>query len=513
MSIPPAVECRGVTKAFGSFVALADIDMTVAQGSIHALVGPNGSGKSTCLGIISGRLAPSAGTVELLGEEVTSFEPRAAADAGVHAIYQELSIVEKLSTQANVFLGDPDSRAGLLREETMRRRMLALCERWGIDLPPDVPAGSLSVADRQLLEILRAVHGEPRIIVMDEPTASLAPAERKALFRIIRELRRQGVGVLFVSHNLEEVLDLADEVTVFRDGRVAASGPARGWDKDALIAYMFAATTPAAGPAVEGDRPRERPARGDPVLCVEGLCAGERLRGVGLDVAAGEIVGVAGLVGSGRSTLLRSLGGAETAAEGRLWLDGREIGFPSTPRRAIREGIGLITEDRAGSGVVESTSAAGNVVLTDLRKCARRAMLGRRAVLEAATRATETLDIAPGRLSVPAGQLSGGNQQKLLFGRWIHRPVRVLLADEPMRGIDVGTKRQIADTLRGLARDGMGILIVSSEFEDLPGLCDRVVVMAHGVVVAELDGTNRPITVDEMISASFAASSRPAEAA
>lgn len=492
------VQAAGISKRFGATQALAEVDLDVRQGTVHALVGANGAGKSTCLSIIAGRTTPSAGSVEVDGVSLHFGDPRASRRAGIAMIYQELTIVPAFTTQANAFLNHPEARAGWLREDEMRTRFRRQCEKLGVSLPVDVRADSLSVADQQLLEIVRALMGEPRIILFDEPTASLAPREREALFRVMRDLREQGVAIVFVSHNLDEVLAIADEVTVFRNGRVVAHQPAASWTKPALVEAMLGrsleehltATEAEVGTGAAESSHHTRSHGVDPgevLVRTEHLSVPGTLEPMSFAIRRGEILGLGGLVGSGRTTVLRALAGVEPHASGQLWMNGQSVRWPTNARAARSMRIALISEDRQHEGLLPRMTWMDNVVVSDFAGVARIGFLPGRRVRAGAVAAMTGLTFDLSRASTAAGGLSGGNQQKLLLARWRHCPPALLLADEPTRGIDVGAKEEVLRALREMAATGTSIVIVSSELEDLIAVCDRILVLAEGHLVGELD--------------------------
>jgi rhamnose transport system ATP-binding protein len=456
-----ALRLRGVGKRFGATVALQHVDLDVEAGSIHALVGENGAGKSTLLGILAGRLAGSEGRAEALGAPLPAGDPRAARAAGVVAIYQELTIVPQLSAVANVFLGAPEARGGWLARRAMTRRFRALAERLGAEIDPAARAGALSIADQQLLEVMRALRAHARVILLDEPTAPLAPAERAALLTLMDDLRQDGVTMLFVSHNLGEVLQIADRVSVFRDGRLVSTRPTAAWTRSDLIRAMLGEAD--AGPSAGARRtPAPAAARAVPLLSVRELAVPGVLADVSLDAHAGEIIGVAGLVGSGRTTLLRALAGLERGATGRLRLRGQPAGWPRTVRAALALGIALVPEDRKAQGLVPGLSGTRNVALADLGAISTRGWISNTRARARAAEAACGFGFDERRLAEPVSRLSGGNQQKLLLARWAHRRPAVLLADEPTRGIDIGAKAQILATLRTFTAAGAAVVLVSS---------------------------------------------------
>lgn len=494
-----AVLCEDVTKDFGATRALGGVSITVRSGTIHALVGENGAGKSTLLGVIAGRVAPTSGTVSILGDSTPVPDPRAARDRGVVSIYQELTTVPALSAAANVFLGQPVHRLGILSERAMRAQFTTLCERLQIKIDPGTPAGQLSVADQQLLEIMRAIVADARIVLFDEPTASLAESEREALFRLMRDLRKEGVTMIFVSHNLDEVLDISDDITVFRNGRVQAAGPVEQWTKSLLVERML-------GEAKVWERaPRIIPKSSStsPLLSVRGLTVPGVLAQLDLDVRPGEIVGIAGLVGSGRTTLLRSIAGLEKVTHGEMRLDGAPARWPRSVREARRLGVALVPEDRKLQGLVLGATAAENIVMVDYQQVARWGVTSTRTTQKAAKAAAERFGFSSARINEQVRNLSGGNQQKVLLSRWSYTRPRLLLVDEPTRGIDIGAKQEIIDTLRSLADSGVGIMVVSSELEEVIAVSDRVMVLANHRIVAELRPSEHAVTVAELLHYAF----------
>jgi ABC-type sugar transport system ATPase subunit len=513
-----AVAYEQVSKDFGATRALRDASLELAAGQVHAFVGENGAGKSTCLGVLAGRIAASRGTIRVHGDELPGGDPRACRAAGVVSIYQELTIVPALSAQANVFLGLPLSRRGFLSERRMRVRYLELCEEVGVEPVADgVPAGHLSVAEQQLLEIMRALVADARLILLDEPTASLALHERDALLRLMDRLRTNGITLVFVSHNLDEVLQIADTITVFREGAIVASGSREEWDKGRVVREMLGAEAGGQlvrelarelldedGAAVEAARARRVPRRdGVPLVQVEGLAVPGAVEGVDFELHAGEILGLGGLVGSGRTTVLRALAGLEPRATGTMWVDGRRVGLPRSVRQAQRLGIALVPEDRKGQGLVLGMDAMNNVALGGLSSFARGTMLSRRRMAAATAAAAAGVGFRPERIGETARNLSGGNQQKLLLARWrLHRP-RVLLADEPTRGIDIGAKAEIVGSLEEMAQDGLAIVVVSSELEEVCAISDRVVVLVEGRQVGVLDRVQTDVTPTTIMSVAF----------
>ena len=482
---PVHIELTRVSKRFGSTQAVDGVHLAVRRGSIHALVGENGAGKSTVGKIISGLHAPDSGLLTVNDRPVRFRSPRHAFDVGITAIAQELALVPDRTVADNVFLGVEATRWGWVRLQESRRRFRALAERTGIHVDPATRVGDLSVADQQCVEILRAVARRTELVVMDEPSARLSTAERKQLHRLVRSLRDQGITVLFISHFLDEVLELADAVTIMRDGCVVRTTTPSAETADSLVEAMIGRELDATFPP----KAALPDLAGMPALRVRGLrCAGS-LRdgpatGLDLDVAAGEIVGIAGLVGSGRTEYLRAIYGADAAAGGTVAVDSQTL-RGSRPDQAIRAGVGLIPESRKDHGLLMERSVRENVSLPHIGRVTRAGIVNRIAERRFVRAASADAGVRDGGVETPMRLLSGGNQQKCLFARWLVPGLRVLIADEPTRGVDVGAKRAIYDLIASAAADGLAVLVVSSELEELVGMCHRILVMRDARFVAE----------------------------
>ncbi|NKM66487.1 sugar ABC transporter ATP-binding protein [Rhizobium laguerreae] len=495
----PAIRLIDVRKSFGAIDALKPVKLDIVGGQIHAFVGQNGAGKSTTLGILAGRIPASGGEIQIAGTTVELGDPRRARAAGVVAIYQELTIVPALSAVANVFLGQPYSRGGLLSEAAMRRRFFELTARLGVSIPADAEARNLSVADQQTLEILRAIQADARIILFDEPTTSLAPPEREALFRVMRDLRAEGHTLIYVSHNLDEVLDISDAVTVFRNGRLIETREKSSWTKSQLVTAMLGEDM--------GDVYQRRPALrvpgAVPVLSVRDCAVPGAIEQISFEVRPGEVLGIGGLVGSGRTSLLRALAGLEPRSKGSMEIDGRLVSWPRTPRAARRLGLALVPEDRKHQGLVLGLSGSENVTLPNFGAVTRFGLIDNGKMNERSAVATRIFGFDSRRLGVPVGTLSGGNQQKVLLGRWAFEKPKVLMVDEPTRGIDVGAKAEILDALRGFAEQGLAVIIVSSELEEICALADRVVVLSEGRLVDHIDAKRVDLSVHLVLNSAF----------
>ncbi len=505
----PFVRLEDVSRSFGTTRAVRGVTLDLAVGGVvHGLVGENGAGKSTCLGLASGRIPPSSGSVLVGGAEMRSASPREFLAAGVQTVYQELTMVPALSPVANVYLGQPLSRRGLLREPEMRAGFDELCRRIGVTIPKASRTRELSVADQQMLEIMRGLVSDARAILLDEPTASLAERERQSLFRTIHGLRGEGIGVTLVSHNLDEVLEHCDRVTVFRDGRVVEARPAAEWTKRELVSAMLGNAEQSIDLAVDIKR-AERPARPKdaPVaLTVEHLSSRRLIRDISFELRRGEILGIAGLVGSGRTEILRAVAGLDPRATGTVHVHGARDArqrVPRTTREARRRGITLLPEDRKGQGLVLPASAADNVALGEWGRVASFGTIARARLGAVAGEAAAGVGFDPARIAQLARTFSGGNQQKLMLARWLFSPSRVLLADEPTRGVDVGAKAEILRTLERLVEGDRSMILVSSDLEEVVGLSDRVLVVNAGQSVTLLDSADGPITVEAILQHIF----------
>ncbi|MGH8988771.1 MAG: sugar ABC transporter ATP-binding protein [Acidimicrobiales bacterium] len=470
--------------------------MMFDPGRVHALIGANGAGKSTLLGIIAGRLAPSSGQVFVDGRELPYGRPRAVARSSVAAIYQELAIVPAMSARENVFLG---SKASM---RTTRRRYRELCKLVGGQIQPESQAGSLSVPDQQLLEIMRCLDRDARVVLLDEPTSALAEAERQKLFKLMRELKGHGRTLIFVSHELDEVLEIADRICVFRNGHLVADKPVSDWTKSTLIQAMLGDTYVR---YAEGNASAVRATSGrdthDVAVEIRTLRVRRSSPAISFSIGACQIVGIAGLAGSGRSSLIRALAGDGRDASGSVVIDGTSHPIPRSPWSARRLGIGLVPEDRKRAGLVMAMTSRENVALP--RYASFRGQFDLRGLGRRANAAARSVGLMESLLDRPASALSGGNQQKLMLARWVEGGIRLLVADEPTRGVDVGAKLEVLATLRSLADQGLAVLVVSSELEDLEQVCDRVLVLRKGQIVAELGGGTDEVSVDAMLALSF----------
>ncbi|MFJ9811879.1 sugar ABC transporter ATP-binding protein [Streptomyces sp. NPDC101158] len=477
---PPLLTMSGITKSFPGVRALDGVDLEVRPGEVHCLLGQNGAGKSTLIKVLAGAHQPDGGRITWRGEPVRLRSPSAAVRLGIATIYQELDLVEGLSVAENVHLGHEPTTAGfVVRTRTARAITAALLARLGHpEIDPGRLVGELSAAQRQVVSMARALSHDVRLIVMDEPSAALDPDEVANLFRIVEALTADGVAVVYISHRLEEIRTIGDRVTVLKDGRAVAGGlPAADTPTREIVALMTGRDVPYVFP----ERPGEAPLTA-PVLQVQGLCRTGEFAALDLEVRPGEIVGLAGLVGSGRSEVLETIYGARRPTAGRVVVDGRPL-RPGSVRAAVRAGLGLAPEERKAQGLLMLESVTRNVSVSSLARLSRAGWIDRRAELAAARAATRELSLRPDRPEARIRTLSGGNQQKAVLARWLLRGCRVLLLDEPTRGVDVGARAELYAVIRRLADEGLAVLLVSSEVPEVLGLADRVLVLREGRVV------------------------------
>ena len=517
---PPLLQLKGIVKTFPGVRALDGVELEVLAGEVHCLLGQNGAGKSTLIKVLAGVHRPDAGSLLWHGQEVSFSGPQAATKAGIATIYQELDLVDDLTVAENIFLGHEQSAAGFVRRGRMRAEAAAVLRRLGHgDIPVNRKVGRLPAAAKQIVSMGRALSHEAQLLVMDEPSAVLAHDEVANLFRVIRELTARGIAVIYISHRLEEIREIGDRVTVLKDGRTSAVNlPARTTRTDDLVTRMTGRTIEYVFPQ-RSQRPEdaERAAHagrldpaavdragssdeGAPLLDVVGLTRPGEFADVSLSVRAGEIVGIAGLVGSGRSELLETIYGARKARAGEVRLNGRRLS-PGQVASAVRAGIGLAPEERKSQALVLEDRIYRNVTLATFARYAKAGMTRAAAERAASAEIADELALQPRGVDRPVKTLSGGNQQKVVLGRWLLNPAsraplpagrsrrspgtRLLLLDEPTRGVDVGARADLYRVIRRMADAGMGVLMVSSEVPEVLGLADRVVVMREGRVVRE----------------------------
>ncbi|WP_293783887.1 sugar ABC transporter ATP-binding protein [uncultured Aeromicrobium sp.] len=489
------VEVRGVSKRFGGTLALDDVSVVLRAGEVHAFVGENGAGKSTLGKVVAGIYTPDVGEVRVRGERVDRWDPIRAQAAGVAMIAQELALVPELSVAQNVFLGIEEHRWGVLRG-SLTSRYRTLEERVGFGLDADVPVADLSIADQQKVEILRALARDAKVIVMDEPTSSLSAQETERLHEVIAALCAEGCAVVYVSHFLDAVLEVSDRVTVLRDGVRVTSRAVAGMSKDDMIEAML-------GRKLESVFPPKarRPASLEPVLRVESLSTDTGVVDATLTIGPGEVVGLLGLVGSGRSELARALFGADPRTGGTIWFDGRELPHRWSICDAVAAKMAFVPESRHHDGLVLDRSVRENVSLAHLRRFSSSGVLSGRSEKTVVRRTMEELEMRPLAIELPVGGFSGGNQQKALLGRWLLGEPKLMILDEPTRGVDVGAKRTIYRAIADMAARGMAVLVISSEHEEVLGLAHRAYLVSGGRTVAEVDPDT--VSADEIVRTLF----------
>ncbi|MFF6956807.1 ATP-binding cassette domain-containing protein [Streptomyces sp. NPDC008317] len=491
-SPPPAagavLEAVRVSKRFPGVVALDDVSFTLREGEIHALVGENGAGKSTLIKLLTGVYRPDDGELRLAGEPIAFHHPHEAQRAGISTIYQEVNLVPLMSVARNIFLGrEPKNRFGLIDFPRMHRETAELLGGFGITADPRRPLHTLGIGTQQMVALARAVSVRARVVVMDEPTSSLEPREVETLFRVIRELHERGISILYVSHRMDELYRICDRVTVLRDGRLVHSGDLADTDRVRLVSLMLGrevAEVRRHGATSFGEG---HTAERQPVLTARRLTRRHLLHDIGLDLRPGEVLGLGGLLGSGRSETAKALSGALSLDSGEVTVGGHTV-RRLTPSAAIRAGISLLPEDRKAEGIVPGLSVRENIVLAAMPRLSRAGIVSRQ-------RQDRIVDIFMKRLRIKAagpeqkvGELSGGNQQKVLLARWLCLEPKVLLLDEPTRGIDVGAKAEVQSLIDDLAGEGLAVLLISSDIEELVEGADRIVVLRAGAVAGELTG-------------------------
>jgi len=503
----PFLAAIGVTKSYGGVQALKGVSLSLEAGRVHGLVGANGAGKSTLIRVLAGLTRPDAGEVRIDGAPVAIASPQDATALGLGFIHQELAFVPGMTVLENIMLGVPKKRRlGMVDWAAIERDVAPIAKRVGITAPLRAGTKGLSTAENWLISICRALVRKARLIVMDEPTASLSASEAERLFAIIADLTASGVAILYVSHRLDEILRLCHRVTVFRDGRSVAEIGQDALSRAVLVEAIVGGETRPAETA------RGRTVGRDAVLRVSGLARHPKVQGVSFDLHRGEVLGIGGLVGAGRTELARLIYGADRPEAGAMVLDGMPFA-PRSPGQAVAAGLGLVPEERRAEGLVLTKSVAFNLQIANLSRIIRAPalpLISHRRREASSQQIVRDLAVKTRSIDTPVGRLSGGNQQKVVIGRWLLRGPKVLILDEPTRGVDIGSRGEIHRLLRDLAAGGMSILVISSEPDELPDLCDRVLVMAEGRIVRELAGPS--ITRNSIIEASYAAGDAAAAA-
>lgn len=473
------LQMTGICKSFPGVKALDQVDFSIKKGEIHALLGENGAGKSTLMKVLSGVYKKDAGEIFIDGNSVEIHGPREAQKMGIGIIHQELNLVPELTVMENIFLGrEPQKLFGFVDKDKMRKESFEILKRLGTEIQPDDIISDLSIGMQQMVEIAKALSYETRILIMDEPTAALTERESEHLFKIVRQLAASGVGIIYISHRMEELFALSDRITVMRDGAYAGTVVTKETQFDDLIKLMV-------GRELTERYPRKTTDIGNEVLNVKGLCRGDSLRDISFSVKTGEIVGVAGLMGAGRTELARAIFGIDPLDKGTISVDKAEQRIRSC-QDAIQAGIGLITEDRKHQGLVLPMSVGDNISLAVLGELSKGSFISGKRRMELIHKQIDDLKIKTPSEAQIVRNLSGGNQQKVVIAKWLSTKPRVLIMDEPTRGVDIGAKVEIYNIMNMLAASGVAILMISSELPEVLGMSDRILVMCRGRVATEL---------------------------
>ena len=470
---------KNITKEFPGVKALDDVTINIERGTIHGLVGENGAGKSTLIKVLAGIYQPNKGEIILDGKPCRFNSPIEARRAGISVVHQEIKLAEPLSVAENMFLGNVQLKNGLVDWKGMRRRAREIVEDLGMDIDINAQVSSLTVAKKQIVEIMHAINNNSRILIMDEPTSSLTAKEIEELFRIIRQLKADGCGIVYISHRLEELKAIVDRVTIMRDGQYITDGNFADMTMEQIIANMV-------GREIKEQFPRVSCPKGKKIFEVKNLNAGHLVRDINFSLYEGEIVGFAGLMGAGRTETTRAIFGVDPKTSGEIWLDGKEVKI-TCPMDAIKAGIVLAPEDRKKDGLCTKLSIRHNLALPNLDLiCSKLGVISSKKEDDLCEKAVKDLLIKTPTVEVNAGNLSGGNQQKVVVGKWLARNSRVVIFDEPTRGIDVGAKVEIYNLMNQLKKQGIAVMFVSSEMPEVLGIADRVIVMCDGKITGEV---------------------------
>ena len=474
------IEMQGITKQFPGVKALDNVSFRLRSGEVMALLGENGAGKSTLMKVLSGVHNKDSGRMKVFGQEIDNMNPKRAQELGVAIIHQELNMCQHLTVAENMFLGREKVNGMVLSQKEMNREAAKVLDNLGIDLDPTTLVGNLQVSKQQMVEIAKALSTNARVLIMDEPTSALTSKEIEELFRIIHQLKAEGRGIVYISHRLEELQHIVDTVTIMRDGQFILESPFKDISMNDIIANMV-------GREIKEKFPRVECKRGKPVLEVKNLNAGRMVRDVSFTSYEGEILGFAGLMGAGRTETTRALFGVDPKESGTIILDGKEIKI-NNPMDAIRQGVVLAPEDRKKDGLCTKLSVRSNIELPNLDiACNKLGVVNRRKVSEMVKKSVSNFAIKMAGPEVDAGSLSGGNQQKVVVAKWLARDSRVVIFDEPTRGIDVAAKVEIYHLMNQLKQQGISVIFVSSEMPEVLGIADRIIVMCDGRVTGELD--------------------------
>ena len=474
------IDMRGINKAFGSNQVLKDAGFLLKDGEVHALMGENGAGKSTLMKILTGVYTKDAGTIYVDGQEVSYKNPQEAEKAGIVFIYQELNVLFDLTVEENLFMGKEITKHfGICDKKAMRAKAQEIMDRMGVNIPIDAVMSDLSVGQQQMVEICKALMVDAKVLIMDEPTAALTQSETEVLFEVMNSLRSKGVSIVYISHRMEEIFELCDRITILRDGQYIDTKYIKDITMDDVVQMMI-------GREIGERFPSRNVAIGGEVLRVEDLTHEKLFRDVNFSVRAGEVLGVSGLMGAGRTEIMQAIFGNLPGVTGKIFIEGQEISIRN-PRQAIAAGIGFITEDRKTEGLLLEKSIAENIELANLGKVSKSSVLSAKKGTELVKRGISEFRIKCFGPEHECGNLSGGNQQKVVLAKWIYTDPKILILDEPTRGVDIGAKKEIYSVINELAAKGVAVIMVSSELPEVLGMSDRIMVVHEGKVTGIID--------------------------
>ena len=474
------IEMKGINKAFGSNQVLKDAGFVLEDGEVHALMGENGAGKSTLMKILTGVYTRDAGTVIVDGKEVVYKSPQEAEKAGIVFIYQELNVLFDLTVEENLFMGKEITKGfGICDKKAMRKKAQEAMDKMGVKIPINAVMSDLSVGQQQMVEICKALMVDAKVLIMDEPTAALTQSETEGLFKLIKSLRKKGVSIVYISHRMEEIFELCDRITILRDGTYVGTEKIKDINMDDIVRMMIGREI--------GERFPARDAKiGKEMLRVEGLTKGKTFKDVNFSVKAGEVLGVSGLMGAGRTEIMHAIFGNLPFESGKIFIEGKEVTIKNA-REAINAGIGFITEDRKTEGLLLEKSISENIALANLGKISDKSVVKKSKVDELVKKGIEEFHIKCFGPDHECNNLSGGNQQKVVFAKWVYTDPKILILDEPTRGVDIGAKKEIYSVINDLAAKGVAIILVSSELPEVLGMSDRIMVVHEGKITGIID--------------------------
>ena len=475
------IEMTGINKSFGANQVLKDAAFTLKDGEVHALMGENGAGKSTLMKILTGVYTKDSGTVKVDGKEVNFKSPQEAEKAGIVFIYQELNVLFDVTVEENLFMGkEITKKFGICDKKAMHAKAQEVMDKMGVQIPIEAVMSDLSVGQQQMVEICKALMVDAKVIIMDEPTAALTERETESLFRVMRALQKKGVSIVYISHRMEEIFVLCDRITILRDGSYIGTENVNDIDMDGIVKMMI-------GREIGERYPKRDVKIGEEVLRVEGLTKEKVFHDVSFDVRAGEVLGVAGLMGAGRTEIMQAIFGSISKNRGQIYIDGKQV-MIKNPRQAIAAGIGFITEDRKTEGLLLEKSIAENIEIANLKSVSNHGVLSKKKQEELVQQGIEEFKIKCFGPWHECNNLSGGNQQKVVLAKWIATNPKILILDEPTRGVDIGAKKEIYNVINKMAAQGVAVIMVSSELPEVLGMSDRIMVVREGEVRGILDG-------------------------